>query len=290
MSFYLHTFNRLSSLSPLQMAQSLAFDVRDESLIEELCTAAQESPTAVRALQWAILNNVKMTVGGTPHGVLGSYSCLSGKITMSEGLRDRIGAEEVGTLVHEIRHAWQDARGLLPHTSTAHHRLDRLDYAQAQNALCEADAAAFGKVVVLELSVGQAIARHIDRDGQRLEAMRQYFFAWFHESSGVYGRNLRQSHESSLAAAVSDATLPAPTGINPYDRAQVVNLGRDFFGNRNYITGISADVFLRRLLNPQNILRDHDTRYNAQVMGTDIRKLQMKNRHALLQHKRGGRW
>ncbi len=287
MSFFMHTFNRIASLSPLQLAQKLAQDVRDEALIEELCTAAQASPTAMRALHWAVLNDIKMTVGGTQHGVLGCYNYLSRRITMSEGLRNRIGADEVGTLVHEIRHAWQDSRGLLPHLSTAHYRLSRLDYAQAQNALCEADAAAFGKIATAELEMGARKVRSFEASGARLDAMQGFFFEWFHESSGAYGRNMREAHHSGISSSVADDGVPAVTGINPYDRAQLVNLGRDFFGNRNYIAGIEHDVFVRRLLNPQNILRDFNADA-AQVKGGDIVKAQMRNRHALKTQMRGG--
>lgn len=289
MSFFMHTFNRISSLSPLQLAQKLALDVRDEALIEELCIAAQASPTAMRSLHWAVLNNVKLTVGGTQPGVLGCYNYLSRRITMSEGLRNCIGAEEVGTLVHEIRHAWQDMRDLLPHLNTAHYRLNRLDYAQAQNALCEADAAAFGRIATAELHMGEEAAREFERNGQRQATMQGFFFEWFDDSSSAYGRNMREAHNSSIASSVADTQFPPVTGINPYDRADVVNLGRDFFGNRNYLADIERDVFARRLLNPQNILRDFNAPETAPVQGSEIVKAQMRNRHALAAQMRGGR-
>lgn len=278
MSFFTRTFERIASLSPLQQAQRLAQNVCDEAALERICIAAQDSPTAQRALRWAALNDLKISFADLPDRVLGTYSYITGAIALSSSCRDGMTNKGLATLVHEIRHAWQDQRGLLPHTDGSHYRLGRLEYLQAQLALCEADAGAFGEVTESELRIGRDKAFALADSADRLEAFQHYFKLWFHESSGLYGRVLRDHHAQSLAATASDAGLPTMTGINPYDHAQRINLGRDFSGNRNYIAGMDQDYFVKFALAPQQLLRDHDTRFAVTPKGSDIRKAQMTNR------------
>lgn len=288
MSLYLHTFNRLASLSPLQMAQRLANDARDEALLEDLCTLAQNSPTARRALHWALVNAIKVSLAPREGTTLGTYSTADGHVRLNLGrgpLDDAALLVALGTLVHEIRHAWQDIHDLLPHMRGNHMRYGRLEYALAQNALVEADAHAYGMTAVAEVTLGRAEAESLPQV-LRLEGMQAFFRDWFSSRAQSYGEKMREQHAASFVR--NDAgDIGESTGIDPYCRTDLLRLGRDFSGNANYIAGIDRDHFTKFYLSPSEILRDYAE--DASAKGTEVRVSQMRNRTTLYAQLRSGR-
>ena len=286
MSFARAMFDRIAAMAPLQMAQRMATDMRDEAALEAVIAMTMQSPTGQRALNWAIANNIKVRLGGRDLAVLGTYSPASGGVELNLGrepLTDRTHLlMAVDTLVHEIRHAWQDTHGLLPYMRGENIHYGRLDYALMQNALCEADAHVYGMTAVAEIELGGDVARTLPLS-LRLEGMQAFFFDWFENRAQIYGEQLRKNHSHSMTGRTANPPAEPPSGINPYDRAQLHTLGRDFSGNANYIDGINRDVLMRKILNPHSVLRDYDDA--APVKGGNIRKAQMMNRLAL----RGGR-
>lgn len=268
---YLHDFNRIAGLTPLQLAQRLSGNMRDEALVEEICLLARSSPAAMRALNWAALNDIRMTVGATPSGVLGSYCAATRRIVLGAGLRrGAVGVSALGTLVHEIRHAWQDAHGLLPHLRAGDFQYGRLEYLLAQNALCEADAHAYGMAAAREAEHGAPCAAPV---------MRDFFDDWFSSRAQRYGDLLRRQHALNLAASEYDVPHPA-TGIDPFCHEDRLRLGRDFCGNANYLAGISRDRFVRFYVAPEHVLRDYGA-VPSTAAAVQIRKRQMSNRAAL---------
>lgn len=280
MSFYLHIFNRFASMTPLQMAQRMAIDARDEALLCDLCALAQNSPTAMRALHWALINDIRVSLAPREGNTLGTYSTADNyvRLNLGRGTLDRDALlVALGTLVHEIRHAWQDAHGLLPHISSSQMRYGRLDYALAQNALVEADAHTYGMTAVAEVTLGKREAEALGQD-LRLEGMQGFFRDWFATRAQSYGDKMREQHAASFTRSEGSA-LDAPTGINPYCRTELLRLGRDFSGNANYIAGINPDHFTKFYLAPTEILRDY--REDADIKGADVRVSQLRNRTSL---------
>lgn len=280
MSFYLHIFNRYASMSPLQMAQRMAIDARDEALLCDLCALAQNSPTAMRALHWALINDIHVSLAPRESNALGTYSTSDNYVRLNLG-RGPLDADvllvALGTLVHEIRHAWQDAHGLLPHISSSQMRYGRLDYALAQNALIEADAHTYGMTAVAEVTLGRREAEQLGQD-LRLEGMQGFFRDWFATRAQSYGDKMREQHAASFVRNDAGA-LGAPTGINPYCRAELLRLGRDFSGNANYIAGINPDHFTKFYLAPTEILRDYSE--DSAIKGADVLARQLRNRTTL---------
>ncbi len=279
MSLYLHQFNRVAALSPLELAQRLALDVLDEAQLADICSLSEQSPTAQQALRWAVLNGLRVGFGTMAQESLGHYNCQTGRITLSPRLK-AVPRQMLRVLTHEIRHAWQDNRGFLAHYSTAHFQQGNLAVMLAQTALCEADAKAVDLAVTAELRLGPAGATAYFGSAAQMADMRNFFLYWFERYSHMYGTATRGEHRVRLTMAAQDApACIAPTGIDPYDHVQVVNLGRGFTGNRNYLAGLERDAFARFILAPEYLLSDHNlNNAAAQQESAVIRKVQLRNR------------
>ncbi len=120
----------------------------DAQEIDWLFSLAALSPTARQALEWAKAHDVRFFVDRMATGAGGYYATGAGVVGIAESsLND--GFYGVSALVHEIRHAWQDAHGLIASPSC-----DFTTYS-IQKALIEADAFAFELLVMNELRLGQ---------------------------------------------------------------------------------------------------------------------------------------
>ena len=78
---------------------------------DRVIDCAKKSPTAVQALFWAAAHGIDIRVVGSLENALGEYT-YDGKINLLYRPHERL-ERVVDTLVHEIRHAWQDHYGLL---------------------------------------------------------------------------------------------------------------------------------------------------------------------------------
>lgn len=226
-------FDRLRRRSPVfpHVSGSAADRKWMESIFD---VAAAASPVARQALAWAAAQKVSVRVQAELQGS-GAYDYL-GHVMIRRGPHtDIVGV--VGTLVHEIRHAWQDYYGLLGAGGPARSLNDRL----IGNALTEADAYAFGELAKAEC--------------ERLHGVRKpsadmglSFRHWFRKRAEAYHRHCLVNH----AAAAARTGKHARPSVAPVRWDVFIDkLGRGFDG-RDYIAA-SGDLrdFIRREVLPR---------------------------------------
>lgn len=127
----------------------------DARLLNGLLAAAAQSPTAIKALQWArdhgieIIIDHRVNAGGYYHPGTGVVAVAAGGLIRAdeEGYSWR---NPVGVLVHEIRHAWQDYHGLIYCPGAALAKTSPLGRDLAIEGLFEADAEAHAALVRCE--------------------------------------------------------------------------------------------------------------------------------------------
>ncbi len=272
-------FNECAALTAEQLAKRLAAADHMVEQLTHVCAYAMQSRTAARALAWAAAHEVKIAFACLPVHVSGIYSVITGQVKLSHGYgKDGyVSNSAVESLTHEIRHAWQDKRGLLPHFHEHKLRFGKLETTQAQLALCEADAAAVGGMAWREVAWRDEHPPENYYSDSRRQVMRDLFMGWFDEEAAMYGEQTRRIHEFGITLHGPAAPMPE-RGVNPYDRAHVLELGRDFCGNNNYLVGLDADLLTKRLANTRDILRDYERSERTPQSGGEIRKVQMINR------------
>lgn len=178
----------------------------DKAWLREVMAAAQASPVAQQALAWAAAHEVTITVyrNGPGTGQYRGYGDVR--------LRRDAGVEisrAVSSLVHEIRHAWQEHHDLLLR-DCALMLADRLTV----NALYEADATAHGELARRQC---EGIA------GDPVTAMAGAFFFWFGAVADRYHRSEVERHRETTGAPAMQ--------WQPY----LQKLGRGFAGD-NYLS------------------------------------------------------
>lgn len=112
---------------------------------QRVLDAAQKSPIARQALEWAGAHGIDIDVVRSLKGAHGRYD-YNGKIKLRYRPDAKI-HKVVDTLVHEIRHAWQDHYGLL--YDRQYEQLSLSDKLIV-SSLVEADAMAMGRLAALE--------------------------------------------------------------------------------------------------------------------------------------------
>lgn len=205
---------------------------------------AQASPMARAALGWARQNDIVFAVDLEGSG--GYYVQDTGVVVLS--YKKQVSPMSVETLVHELRHAWQDHKGLLPVVSGSVAMVTNPVVSLQQTAYVEADAYAHGR-----LAARQAEG-HTDEPRQ---ALRHYFHAWFDAYAKVYQQHYiayrmrclkPTSNQPQRRGFIFSQTLNAlqQPGIAPESAADIEKLGRSFTGLR-YLNGLDRDVRLRQI-------------------------------------------
>ena len=133
----------------------------DARLIERLFRDAPKSPLLQEALEWAFAHKVDFIIDRNLDLAGGVYHSGTGVLALSQemfkpGNRD----EAFSSLVHEIRHAWQDWNALLPTYA------ENFTEAYIRQSALEADADAFGKLAAKQISLAKDIARIGERKNE----------------------------------------------------------------------------------------------------------------------------
>lgn len=242
-----------------------------------------------QALAWAAANNIRFFIDFTCTSANGYYLGGHGVVGIAARLARFSDTDPSGiaaTVTHEIRHAWQDAHGLVCNLAT-----DFTSY-YIKRALMEADAYAMGELARAQ-SLLKVHARHVpDRDSPAYEYLQeqtekltdgvksflwQKFQSWYGGGSRLktcYGEAYIQylGHRIGLDGygemPFSDDMqfLPEETatpGIGLQHIEDILPLGHMFDGGGNYIATAGArDILLKEYTSP-------------------TRALSMFNRHAL---------
>ena len=212
----------------------------DVMKLARLFNAAAKSPLAREALAWAAAHGVDFIVDRKLKAS-GMYMPAQGILALSEAVLDEKKiVEAVGTLVHELRHAWQDWHGLQPY------QMRDVTPAYMAIAQMEADAEAYGALAEkqwklaasLEKTDDPVLRRELDKtetDSARL--LWEEFARWYTGSNPeVYGlrtfsgfaEHLGLAAEAAQAAAAADGvadTLADPEFIPPEGVRQPKHFG-----------------------------------------------------------------
>lgn len=220
--------------------------IEDENTLQELFKLADDCPLLAEALSWAEKHGVKFFIDHTSVNCSGYYMPTTGVVGIAAryaGNHDSI----VGTLVHEIRHAWQDYQGLL---TDGTNKKEGFAGSFISTALLEADAWAYGRVAgqqytekkhfevrkkrrqwgrkiskKLRAQVEQKTAEEHERylrtlqEENQLVGLQQEFLNWFSissETTQYYGDFLSKVHgkehnlyEGELPARNFEFSIPA---------------------------------------------------------------------------------
>jgi hypothetical protein len=239
--------------------------------VEVLIAAAEAySPLAHAAFTWAAGVGVEIecrvpATGETPgHGVAGFYNENSKRVVFVPEVhvtRDSM----LDTLVHEIRHMWQDDKNLLngPELSAHGYRRDPAVYA-AQQAVYEADAHAHGVVAAMEYRRQGPLP---DLAVQLGIAFREWFYrpdhvAYYRDKtiSLFREKGLPQPQVQNAVARLRrvfgvTVDMPPADGIDMTGDRDILRLGRGFAGG-NYLAEMKGwdPDFLPCLLQPSRVL------------------------------------
>ena len=267
----------------------------EQQQLQNLFSKAERSPTAMAALAWARAHDVVFAIIDDPESKFAGYMLPGCGVVVidARNINGKWGAlYDVGTLVHEIRHVWQDYYGLLTHldgTATA-----RLGLRQnlLREALYEADADAHGRLARREMLGGTL------SDDKKRKLMRGYFLAWPQRRSAGYVARALSRHAriwklepltTDDKAAQARAVAPerpklkpispmdgGRAGIDPDRREEIEKLGRSFTCG-NYLSGFDARSLPRLFTDVGAKLARHlAERPKDAAMVTAVRKREMK--------------
>lgn len=230
----------------------------DESRLNDLFNYAASVPELKRALCWAKAHGVRFMVDHSTNAN-GYYSFGTGVVAIAERLTAAPRHyTAVGTLVHEIRHAWQDYHGMLPTADT------EFTASFIRTGLMEADASAHGDLARDQFRVRQA-GQHVGSSAGDLAdeeaALWKRFHDWYRSANPLcYGTQVMAFAAQRLgikAAAPQDfgqefrpkdCFKPGP-GIEYTRDEQLRRLGKGFDGG-NYFNRADRHELYAEILSP----------------------------------------
>lgn len=276
----------------------------DAALLQRILDAAAEVPTLKEELAWARAHGVEFFVDRTAVNVSGYYTHGTGVLGISAAEAEKNFDYIVGTLAHEIRHAWQDWNDLRKRGTS--------DFASyyISDALIEADAHAYGERVRAEYK-----ALKLTKEGQPIPAdlqtllddkeehLRKGFLSWYANpgKTRYYGE---KALRLCFNAAVKDpakkvepvdhkyefkhgAIPKPPTKLGITGIKDVLPLGQDFSGSGNYLAGIPSETWLKRILRPALAYTFWGAANdNQRKMAVEVRKENARARVAAAREKR----
>jgi hypothetical protein len=233
----------------------------DERQLKEIFNLAADSPIFAAALDWANAHGVKFFIDRKTVD-WGYYRPGTGVLGIA---KNAVGnpAEAVATIVHEIRHAWQEYYDMSKGDP------DSFSEAFIKIALTEADAEAFGL-----RAADQIYAASLKRSGRPLPSSLQAsladesadlgekFLSWFDvpqfmQSYGgedllIYGQDYSLSEELTMGTHDEfESDLSYAGGDIGIDNIQdVMPLGRGFSGTHNYLAALQPDILPKKILRP----------------------------------------
>lgn len=233
---------------------------RDEKALAKIFALAESSPAFAAALAWADKNGLRFFIDRKIDS-LGYYTPGTGVLGIaSDALLDT--AEAIATIIHEIRHAWQECNGLSSDEGGDVEPSFRDGF--LRTALTEADAEAWGllaKRQYLRSQVGLPLALPA---AQEKEELAFGFLLWFNPEAGhawtygdglskdfgvqagIYkGRAKKQKYEFKTRA---EGPLGGTIGID--NLQDVRRLGVSFSGGSNYLAALPSDILVKRILRP----------------------------------------
>jgi len=281
---------------------------KDRKALKKVFARAAAVPLLAEALAWADQHGIKFFVDHQAVNIGGYYVPGTGVVAVTPSMLKHF-ESAANLLAHEIRHAWQDYHGLVARDDRVYHERSFED-SFINTALTEADANAFGKLAQAQAEIAQ-IKENIRKFGDKetenwyLEALkktiesesaklRKEFLKWFRPdgtstefygdaASKSYGQrwNIYQGALPPRNFEYKPAVSYEGFGVDIHDIQEVLRLGVDFTGARNYLADLQPDVL------PKQILRHSlaDTFWSAandeqRKLTTELRKAYLKKKLA----------
>lgn len=241
---------------------------------------AEKSPVARAALDWAAQNNVQFINRLSCTGGRAAYLVGSGIIALSwlDLANPFTRSVMLNTLVHEIRHAWQDYMGLDVRLNPGEDISHDWRRGMMQTALLEADASAHGELAMLQVRDAQVASG---------ACMERFFWKWFNDYGNLYGQGLVDEYREAIQSDSEDendqSDRPAfgehtRPGIDPFRHEEMMKLGR-MFGGGNYMPRIDRARLYKTALSGAfaNALYTPDEDRNAPEV-IEVRRYQLKEK------------
>ena len=243
----------------------------DEKTLTKIFNLAADCPLLAEELDWAKKHGIKFFVDHTAVNCGGYYSPGAGVFAIVEKYASDPAyvSYVVDAIVHELRHAWQDYHGLLNYSAP--------DFTRSfiKDALIEADAKAFGNRAVDQYRVAKLKKQHkkvpaslnISLKNEAADLGKK-FLSWFSNSyyPQYYGDELSKFYGQRYGLFPIDKTkldkgLPIGgeelstneafgTGININNIEDVLQLGENFSGTKNYLVALPPCYLRNKILNP----------------------------------------
>lgn len=251
-----------SGLEEFYAAQDETRRADDIRKLARLFNEAAKSPALREALAWAAAHGIDFIVD-RKFNAAGMYMPGQGILALSEKILDEKHVEEaVGTLAHELRHAWQDWHGLQPY------QMRGFTTAYIAITLMEADAEAFGLLAEKQWKLAASLEKNEDAalrrelDATVVDSARQLWqeFARWYEGRNpeIYGLRTISGYAEHLGLAaaaeqalsvdgVADSLIesefnpaeggmqrPTQLGLKATTAPDLAPLGAGFDGRGNY--------------------------------------------------------
>lgn len=253
---------------------------------------ASSSPTCAEALAWAKEHDIVFFID-RKIDFYGYYKYGMGALAIGEAaIKGEDPHETIATIVHELRHAWQDCHGLQTHTDRSFAK------ALTEYGLVEADAEAFGMRAAAEYD-----AQYVEKFAGLVSPSREYcgknnlaenFLAWFcsAERTESYGEDAIRYVSKTEGYDISDtdikedvyefnSDLEVFSGIDTEDLEDVWRLGEGFSGKGNYMKDVGRDTLLKKIL-PASLVRTFwgaaDPEHRDLI--TELRKVELREKLA----------
>jgi hypothetical protein len=244
----------------------------DEKRLREIFNLAAEVPLLKEALDWANTHGIKFFIdrSGSRKDLAGYYKTGTGALgILEDALQDR--EYVTGTIVHEIRHAWQEYCGLAGGTGTSNNFTQTL----IGQCLIEADAYAFGERARDEYraaqlrKIGQPVPVALQSALAKKKAdLGEKFLSWFSNSYrlGYYGRNVCRAFDRiyKITSANNPGNSDPPKSglefsggfrpigerINSENAKDIFRLGQGFSRTENYLSSLPTETLSKKVLSP----------------------------------------
>ena len=237
----------------------------DEKTLEKIFRMAEDSPQLMEELEWARQHGIKFFIDHTAVNCGGYYWPGSGVMAIS-AKQVSSPAFTVEILAHELRHAWQDYHGLLAWNDLTPSAGNFAEFS-IKNALAEADALAYGQRASFEFQSAQykkikePVPAYIQKALSDENAdLGEKFLSWFGGwHSNFYGDFFSIKH--GVKWGVYDGAFPTHnfehhpvepqlSGLNIDNIQDVLQLGVNFSGTKNYLAQLQRDILPKQILRP----------------------------------------
>ena len=269
---------------------------KNEKRLRQVFALAADSVVVAEALDWAQQHGIKFFIDRQAN-LGGYYTMGTGVVALTPSVFQNL-PRMAEVLVHETRHAWQDYNGLLSWDDDTPRQGNFNDF-YINMALIEADARAFGKLAAAQVEISQleksdgsnwALPRLKKAVADESAKLGKEFLNWFDKqwrpayygdaASKAYGKKWGL-YKGALPELKTEFNIKPSTvmGMDIHDRQDILRLGVDFSGTKNYLAALQPDILPKRILRPSLADTFWGAANDKQIkLTTELRKAHLKQK------------